>query len=218
MRSGVSGWSRREHARVVLERRWVSKVEHGGLWSPTRSSPLSLSGGTASTGQWAMCSRRCVTPPSSSPARGVRPRVPTTMTSACSCGGELGDRVSGVSDLAARLRQRRPRTVARELRDLLLDLRLDFILVGVDREAPAALARERELLAVDDRHRSAALGGERLGMGQRAVGGLGAVGCPQTCLYMACSLFRCRLVCGAWLEICAGSRLAPGEDSGYVER
>jgi len=37
-------------------------------------------GGTASTGQGAMCSRRWVTLPSSRPANAVWPRVPTTIT------------------------------------------------------------------------------------------------------------------------------------------
>ena len=97
-------------------------------------------------------------------------------------GRELGDRVSGVSDLAARLLERRPCPVTRELGDLTIDLRLDVALVGVQREASAALARERVLHAVDDGQAAAALGCERLGMSQRPVGGLGAVGCPDDVL------------------------------------
>ena len=94
-------------------------------------------------------------------------------------GGEVGDRVSRAADFAARRLERRPGDVSGELRNLALDLLLDLRLVGMDRVAAAALSREGVLDAVDDGQRSASLDGERLGMLQRMVGGLRAVGCPD---------------------------------------
>jgi hypothetical protein len=41
-----------------------------------------VAGGTASTGQWATCSSRCVTLPKSTPATAEWPRVPATIRSA----------------------------------------------------------------------------------------------------------------------------------------
>ena len=157
MRSGVSGWS-------GVSRRG-SCASDDGWWkystrapdSATGAQPPELrSGGTASTGHGAMCSRRWVTLPISSPVSAVRPRVPTTITSECSWPA-IWRSDGGAADLAARHLERRRRAVGRQLCDLSLDLGLDVILVGVDREASAALPRERKLLAVHRRHRSASV-------------------------------------------------------------
>ena len=132
---------------------------------------------------------------------------------------EFSDRVSGVSDLAAGPSRASLLTIARELRDLAIDLHWTSS-SWRSRRGSAALPRERVLRAVHDRH--AASPGSRAPLaGPRPVGGLGAVGCPYHVL-VHLSPPGCRgvaqMVSGSISKIwCLVLRLAPREHPGQVQ-